>query len=31
MIGLFILAIWLCMARMYDDFARTRERIGKYR
>ncbi len=31
MIGLFILGIGLCMARMYDDFIRTRDNMKKYR
>jgi F0F1-type ATP synthase assembly protein I len=31
MIGLFILAIGLCIGRMYNDFIKTRESLRKYR
>ena len=31
MLGLFVLAITLCIARMYDDFTKTRESLKKHR
>ncbi|HQG31708.1 MAG TPA: AtpZ/AtpI family protein [Deltaproteobacteria bacterium] len=31
MIGLFILGIGLCIGRMYTDYIRTKEHLGKYR
>ena len=31
MLGLFVLAIVLCFARLYDDFIKTKENIKKYR
>ncbi len=31
MLGLFILGIVLCIARMYDDFVKTRDNFKKYR
>ena len=31
MLGLFVLAITLCIARMYDDFIRTRDSMKKFR
>jgi hypothetical protein len=31
MLGLFVLAITLCIARMYDDFTKTRDDMKKYR
>ena len=31
MLGLFVLAITLCIARMYDDFIKTREEMKKFR
>ena len=31
MLGLFVLAITLCIARMYDDFIKTRDNMKKYR
>jgi len=31
MLGLFVLAITLCIARMYDDYVKTRENMKRYR
>jgi hypothetical protein len=31
MLGLFVLAITLCIARMYDDYVKTRESMKRYR
>jgi hypothetical protein len=31
MLGLFVLAITLCIARMYDDYVKTRDNMKKYR
>ena len=31
MLGLFLLAIVLCFARLYDDFSKTKENLKKYR
>ncbi|MRR14758.1 AtpZ/AtpI family protein [archaeon] len=31
MLGLFILGIVLCIARMYDDFVKTKQNFKKYR
>jgi hypothetical protein len=31
MLGLFVLAIGLCTARIYDDYARTREKMKRVR